>query len=464
MTHTGGCSERYTELCALFTAGALSDEEAAELREHLPRCPSCRTTLAEYEAFIAAGLSQVAAELTDPDELAASVPAWSRSQVKEQLLAAAERQAASPVPTGSTGARVPAFSRRFSERPRRRIVWATGLAAALLLTATVSYQIGKTRRSSGQTIASGASRLDTARPPVSDKDASVVTAPTKNVPDTAELASLRAERSALQAELDKTNASIQQYAGRAENDQKQIAELEATATSLAETVRHLRDEDGGKAQALETASADRADLKRQLDGTVTLLATTKQDLDKARQDRERALRQTAGLETEVTTLNARLHVADESSTQQQQFLASDRDIRDLMGARQLYIADVFDVNQNGKKSPAFGRVFFTKGKSLIFYAFDLDREPGLREAKASQAKTFQAWGRSDAEHANPVSLGIFYEDNEANRRWVLKTDNPDVLAQISAVFVTVEPQGGSKAPSGKPFLFAYLHSLPPNHP
>jgi anti-sigma-K factor RskA len=55
-------------------------------------------------------------------------------------------------------------------------------------------------------------------------------------------------------------------------------------------------------------------------------------------------------------------------------------------------------------------------------------------------------------------------DNEQNRRWVLKSSNPNVLAQINAVFVTVEPHGGSQKPTGKPFLEAYLHSLPPNHP
>jgi len=37
------------------------------------------------------------------------------------------------------------------------------------------------------------------------------------------------------------------------------------------------------------------------------------------------------------------------------------------------------------------------------------------------------------------------------------------LEQIDAVFVTVEPAGGSRKPSGKPLLFAYL-KVDPNHP
>jgi hypothetical protein len=47
---------------------------------------------------------------------------------------------------------------------------------------------------------------------------------------------------------------------------------------------------------------------------------------------------------------------------------------------------------------------------------------------------------------------------------MLKTDNPDVLAQINALFSIVEPKGGSAMPTGTPFLEAYLHSLSPHHP
>ena len=57
-----------------------------------------------------------------------------------------------------------------------------------------------------------------------------------------------------------------------------------------------------------------------------------------------------------------------------------------------------------------------------------------------------------------LNLGIFYEDNASKKRWVLKLEDPKTLAQIDAVFVTVEPHGGSDKPSGKPLLFAYLQS------
>ena len=143
---------------------------------------------------------------------------------------------------------------------------------------------------------------------------------------------------------------------------------------------------------------------------------------------------------------------------QQELLDHDRDIRELMGARDLYIAEVHDVGGNGETDKTYGRVFYTKGKSLIFYAYDLDQEAGLKTAS-----TFQAWGRRGIDKQQALSLGVFYEDNASKKRWVLKFDDPKTLANIDAVFVTVEPSGGSHHPSGKQLLFAYLR-VTPNHP
>jgi len=58
----------------------------------------------------------------------------------------------------------------------------------------------------------------------------------------------------------------------------------------------------------------------------------------------------------------------------------------------------------------FGRVFYTQGKSLIFYAFDLDRQRGV-----VNGNTFQVWGQketAEGEQALPLNLGILYMDNE----------------------------------------------------
>jgi hypothetical protein len=162
----------------------------------------------------------------------------------------------------------------------------------------------------------------------------------------------------------------------------------------------------------------------------------------------------------VDELNASAREQDRRVKDDEQYLASDRDIRELMGARKLYIADVFDVDSGSRTRKPFGRVFYTESKSLIFYAFDLDHQPGVKNASA-----FQVWGQKDAESEkiHATNLGILYMDSESSRRWVLRLDDPKQLSEIDSVFVTVEPQGGSQKPTGKPFLYALLRREA-NHP
>jgi hypothetical protein len=139
-------------------------------------------------------------------------------------------------------------------------------------------------------------------------------------------------------------------------------------------------------------------------------------------------------------------------------LAKDRDIRELMGARDLYMTEIYDVAGTGETRTPYGRLFYTRGKSLIFYAYDLDEQTGLKKAA-----TFQAWGRRGPDVERAINLGVFYQDNETKKRWILKCNDPKTLAQIDGVFVTVEPKGGSRKPTSKRLLFASL-KIEPNHP
>ena len=112
-----------------------------------------------------------------------------------------------------------------------------------------------------------------------------------------------------------------------------------------------------------------------------------------------------------------------------------------MGARNLHVVDVGDVDTKGKEQQAFGRVFYTEGKSLIFYAFDLGN-------RTTAKRSFQVWGARVPAQGRAKSLGILYVDDQKQNRWVLKFDDPDVLAEIDSVFVTIEPPGGSAKPTG----------------
>jgi hypothetical protein len=134
------------------------------------------------------------------------------------------------------------------------------------------------------------------------------------------------------------------------------------------------------------------------------------------------------------------------------------DGREIFGARDLHIVDVYDVDQAGKASRTYGRVYYVNRSLLLFYAFDLDHNAKLRKPVA-----FQAWGFRQPNSKTAESLGLFYLEDPKLDRWTLRVSDPRLLARIDSLFVTVEPPGGSNAPRGRQLLFASL-SGPPNHP
>jgi len=143
---------------------------------------------------------------------------------------------------------------------------------------------------------------------------------------------------------------------------------------------------------------------------------------------------------------------------QQKLLATDHDIRDILGSRSLHIIDVYDVSGQGELEHPFGRIFYTEGKSLIFYAFDLDQQKGLK-----RGAVFQAWGQKGEGMESPRSLGTFYMDDSIQNRWVLKVADNKALSRIDYVYVTDSSHKESVKPKGKPLLSAFLNG-PANHP
>jgi hypothetical protein len=146
-----------------------------------------------------------------------------------------------------------------------------------------------------------------------------------------------------------------------------------------------------------------------------------------------------------------------ASNMQRQLATASGDVPGLMGARQLHVVDVRDSGPDGKPGKAFGRIFLTEGRSLVFYAFDLNDA-----ARDGSKKTYQVWGQTEGRAGSVRSLGFLNVDNKAHQRWVLKSNDSATFKEINSLFVTVEPQGGAKTPSGQRLLFAYLGEA--NHP
>jgi hypothetical protein len=436
LSHTEPHDE-FLELCAVSTSGQLSEEDQRRLQEHLAVCSSCRDALQQYEAIIRHAIPAMGAEET-PEHLEAG-GAWSEKQAESTLFARIARdeggggiERTRPIPphreTSSRRVLAPESAAAW------RSVWTLYAAGILLFVAlgVCAYEVGIRR---GTHVAN-------------------VTAP----PHAQDQISLEEKLSDASHEAEVAHSQVGQR-------DKAIADLHRQLEQQSAKMDQMKAAQEQSDAALRGADAGRQELvQRQTEAEQKFAAaqSTAQGLQKkldsiAEQSSQDAKR-VAASDAKVNELTNLLRQRDATLDQQQELLAHDRDIRELMGARDLYVAEVYDVARTGATQKPYGRVFYTKGKSLIFYAYDLDQQ-----TIAKNANTFQVWGRRGPDREPPFPLGIFYEDNASKKRWVLKLDDPKLLAQIDAVFVTIEPNGGSRKPSGKPLLFAYLR-VDPNHP
>src|SRR5450432_3799109 len=231
-----------------------------------------------------------------------------------------------------------------------------------------------------------------------------------------------------------------------------LEQSRASSRDLGEQLQHAREQLDSVRSEMAGAKIVETHLSDQLRESELRLSGMTAELTRLQAGHSAGTELVAAQKLRLRELADRLNAESDTIDRERKLLVADLDIRELMGARSLHIVDVFDVDGKGKTQRPFGRVFYTEGKSLIFYAFDL-----------KGGATFQAWGQREARDDSPRSLGIFYVDDQKQNRWVLKFEDPKVLAEINAVFVTVEPPGGSVKPNRQKMLYAYLNATP-NHP
>src|SRR5216684_1490914 len=442
--------DEFLELCAVSLAGEITDNERKKLDEHLSACPSCRTALHQYHATAVAVVPQLASELPPPIPSVDST--WIETEAEAALFARlkAEDRCDQPEDTAPTGPKTEGnrFVGFVPPPPRWKhfgMLYAAGILLFVSL-AICAYRIGERRGSesaavstpsSGMGLAAAESELNNA-----GHDRQVLL--TEIAARDRAIAGLRQEIARESAAHDIGAGKQVQSAGALGPAKDGMSTEAQKGTTLSGRIEQLQE----RLDSQERARSEQAAQSSALEAKVV-------ELSKQLQDRNDVIAHQDGFLLEHDDL---LQQRDKTIARQQGLLAHDRDIRDLMSARDLYIAEVYDVAKTGETNKPYGRVFYTKGKSLLFYAYDLDQQAGLKNAS-----TFQAWGRRGTSQEQPVSLGILFEDSVANKRWVVRSEDSKTLEQIDAVFVTVEPNGGSHRPSGKPLLFAYLR-IHPNHP
>jgi anti-sigma-K factor RskA len=416
--------EHFEELCALAAVGQLSADEYGELEIHLTDCGACQETLRDMAVVTDSWVP--ATPLLDHG--VSTVRLRSTSSLRENFIARARDRGLNLTRQSETRSGI------WAQWPFYRIKpYLAATAVAVFVVSITFFLI----------------RIDHR---------------TRQVTNQAQ--ALGTHLGALQHE----NASLKQEIAA----EQQIMASRLTGANELEILRKERDGAAAKATALEISvsalTKDRDQLQKQLIGTRAELAVASQNYSAVNRDltsvqaeitaaraasmEDRAL--LASQQKKIDELSQRPTVENTALEREHELLAADRDIRELMGARNLHIIDVHDRDSKGKARRSFGRVFYTEGKSLIFYAFDLS-EPKLKNA------SFQAWGHKEDGSKKAVSLGLFFMDDKQQSRWVLRFNDPAVLAEIDSVFVTVEPPGGRKDPSGEKLLYAFLN-FDANHP
>jgi len=430
--------EQYEEICAAASIGQASPEELAQLSDHLPKCGMCRRTYSEFTNMAA---EQYAHNLTSSSQVSAEevqhLPDLDMLQ-RRFLKRAAEKGFIS---NSRSHSRTPAnsypilvgFWQQLASNPSLRT-----LAAVIAIVAFTAsgYEVGRKAhlRSPSTTAAQHSvnpSRETAGAIPHSNPNATTLESESR-VPQ------LEADLKASELRLHQAEESL-----KVRSDERQQALDERT-------------------QLLATIDQLQARL-HVLDGLVQANGADKSRLEeeatKLKNEVQSAQTTYVADQIKIRELNEQLGQKSAESERNGQLLERDRDIRDLMTARNLHIFDVFDTDAKGKTEPAFGRIFYTEGKSLIFYAYDLN-EKKLENANYH----YKVWGGQEAQKDKVTNLGVFYSDDRAQRRWVFKCRDPKVLSQIDSVFVTLEREGtDSSHPKGQKLLDAYLGGIA-NHP
>ena len=420
----------------MAASGSLAPLELSELLVHLEHCDACQEVFSQYRILNAEGIPTLAeAYLARPERVI-----WDDSAVREKLWTSIlSLQQTLPEQKDQIPAVVRPDS---SSKGKARVFAGMAIAAGLLLAvAHGAYYLGARTQHKQEIVSTAPAALEGQYQKLLEQKR---TADESLAAQEKRLAQLLAESAEKEQALVKLRASLHALEIRS----SELSDALMTESSQSET-------------QLKEISQQRDDLNAKLQAVSQAYGNNQTELASLRSERDKTSLRTAFLESKIEDLTAKNRDQDRRLKDAEQYLTSDRDIRELMGARKLYIADVFDVDGSSRTQKPFGRVFYTQGKSLIFYAFDLDRQPGV-----VNASTFQVWGQREmpqGESASPMNLGILYMDNETNRRWVMRFDDPKQLTEIDAVFVTVEPRGGSHKPTSKPFLYALLRNQA-NHP
>jgi TolA-binding protein len=405
--------EHYADLCALAAGGLLEGAAIADFQQHLKQCAECRS---DYQALSRLVVQELQPAKDNLRQKLASIRTKPLPYARDRFLRRARAEGV-------------VFSREVdSSSQLRSWPWGAALPAAAVATLVL--------------LCVGLTLFFVRATPFASRG--------KYGSTSDQVARLSRENDALNASLAQLNQSLAVGQQEIQRLRTQLGKAETAAENL----RHSEEQARADAGRSSSRAAQVLDESRDRE---KLLADAKGEASRASALHANDEASLVAEMVRVTELTDKLRIASATLDMERQMAAAGQDERELMAAKQLHVIDVRDADQNGQPGKAFGRVFLTEGKSLTFYAFDLNEEQ-----LANTKRTFQVWASPDTNKNAPRSLGFLKVDAKASGRRVLKVDNPELVKAINSVFVTVEPSAGGKQPTGQKLLYAYLGS--PNHP
>jgi ribosomal protein L17 len=422
--------DKFEELCCLFALGDLSAEEVAFMREHQKQCQQCQELISEFERIMVFDLPAAAVLRNQNGETELNESSEERKLLAEVLERARENKERNRSHVFATLPNSAALSIPWWEWARHRarpLVAPTGWAVAAMLLFEV---LGSNRRPAH---------------PVQPQ-AAIVVAP-QEAPSSAEMQAraLRAEaaRDEATTKLRDSEARSRYTLSELSRITEQYKNLDSTYAELKNLLTQEQVQLGQRTSELELTRNNlqqEASVRDTLQSQLTaVLAQLEKQRTEAAHAQEVADREPAALAVEDKAVDP-------------------SEAKEILGARDLHIVDVYDVDKTGKSARVYGRIYYVNHHLLVFYAFDL-----ARAEKSRMSAAFQAWGFRQPHSTTAESLGLFYLDNASLNRWTLRVSDPEVLSRIDTLFVTVEPPGGSRFPKGRRLLMASLAG-PANHP
>jgi hypothetical protein len=408
--------EHFDELCTLVASGLASEDEIRELQHYLQISAECRDRFGDF-AHLSAGILSARNR-------------WEQHPPEGMTERFVARAMAEGIPLRQPVKVFPVWA------SRRSLVW-TGAVAAGVMIAILA--IGNLRRLNNIV----PSYHNAAAAHSSGSEGTTASTTT----DGKAAAGYRSAEEAikrLQVTLNATNADKQDLVQKLADLNDQIKTNAAHEGNLTAQIAELQSQLEQLKQQSIAKDAQLADLSNQ-----------------QKQNEVRNAAQLASMvdsQFQIRTLKGQLSDREAAIQDQRQMLAAGSQARDMIVARNLHIIDVHDNNGEGQRQRAFGRIFFTEGKQIVFYAYDLNNA-----AKVKAQVSFYVWGGKLSNEHSVKNLGIFRSEDAEAGRWVLTFDDPHVLAEINTVFVTAESKKNVVHPEGKPILFAYLGDKA-NHP